>query len=317
MDKRYPQTLLATACVPWTETYEFDEPLFRQNVSLLLENGINNIYIFGTAGEGYAVSRDQYLRITKAFLDEMNRHDGAQPMVGVISLSMPETVERINLGIELGAKDFQISFPSWGAVAQDEGMNFLRTICREFPRARFMHYNNSLRSKTRLGAKSYGRLAEELPNLVAVKNPGLGLAELQEFHGAGLPLQFFNLEYAYGFASLIEQNGFLVSIAGLNFDKARAYFEAGKIRDIDAIVSLHRDFQCLFDSLRENAPSGLMDGAYDKIFVKAHIEGFPLRLYPPYEGLADESCLSFLNAAKRALPHWFHCPGGNGAEENA
>ena len=49
-DKRYPRTILATACIPWTESYKFNESIFRAHVRSLIERGINNIYIFGTAG---------------------------------------------------------------------------------------------------------------------------------------------------------------------------------------------------------------------------------------------------------------------------
>ena len=50
---------MATACIPWTEDYRFDEQMFRQEVDLLCDNGLKNIYLYGTAGEGYSVSNTQ------------------------------------------------------------------------------------------------------------------------------------------------------------------------------------------------------------------------------------------------------------------
>ena len=87
MGKRYPQVILGTACVPWTEKFELDEDAFRQNILLMLKNGVRNIYLFGTAGEGYAVNREQYVRIVKAFLNEMSHNGDAQPMICLLYTS--------------------------------------------------------------------------------------------------------------------------------------------------------------------------------------------------------------------------------------
>ena len=43
-----------------------------------LAGGIRHLYVFGTAGEGYAVTDSQFHAITSAFADEMRR-GGADP----------------------------------------------------------------------------------------------------------------------------------------------------------------------------------------------------------------------------------------------
>jgi dihydrodipicolinate synthase/N-acetylneuraminate lyase len=304
MEKRYPRTIMATACIPWTPDFNLDEEIFRQSIVHLLNNGIRSIYLFGTAGEGYAVSREQYVQIVKVFLDEMRRQKDALPMVGIISLSMSEIKERIAMGMDLGVRDFQISFPSWGAVSPEEGVGFLKTICAAFPGARFMHYNNGLRSKTRLSMKYYIRLADEVPNLAAVKNPGISLMELQEFHSVELPIEFFNLEYAYGFASLISSTSLLISVCNLNYRQALRYFDAGTRADAAEIIACHRDFQRIYECLFTNVPPGKIDGAYDKVFTHYHLPAFPLRLYPPYEGPGEAQFKAFAAAFRTQLPHW-------------
>ena len=304
MEKRYPRTILATACVPWGDEFNFEEGIFRKQVSLMLANGIRCIYLFGTAGEGYAVSRGLYRDIVIAFLDEMKKTEGAAPMVGVISLSMPEVIERIELGMELGATDFQISFPSWGAVTPEEGMKFILSLCKRFPDARFMHYNNYIRSKTRLEMKHYVELSKEAENLVAVKNPSMGIYDLTEFHGEELPIRFFNLEMAYGYASMFSEAGFLMSYCNLSFAKAWEYFNAGVSRDFEAIVRLHREIGMLIKINNATLPGGKLDGSYDKLFVKAHIPEFPQRLLPPYEGVSDEDFERFIAEVRAQLPGW-------------
>src|SRR5947208_14798485 len=91
--KRYPRCILATCCVPWDESYRFAEAIFRRGVRHALA-GTPHLYVFGTAGEGYAVTDQQFDQVVTAFADEMRR-GGAEPMVGVIHLSLGTIVERI------------------------------------------------------------------------------------------------------------------------------------------------------------------------------------------------------------------------------
>lgn len=93
---RYPRCILGTCPIPWDEQYRFAKDLFRRQVRYLLEHGTRHLYIFGTAGEGYAVSDGQFDTITRAFAEEMAA-GGAEPMVGLISLSLPTIIERIEI----------------------------------------------------------------------------------------------------------------------------------------------------------------------------------------------------------------------------
>ena len=52
MQKRYPKTLMTTACVPWTKDFKIDEAMLRREIDMLMDAGSKSIYLFGTAGEG-------------------------------------------------------------------------------------------------------------------------------------------------------------------------------------------------------------------------------------------------------------------------
>jgi len=302
-EKRYPRGIMATACVPWTEDFRFDETMFRKEVSMLCDTGIRSIYLFGTAGEGYSVSNSQYLDIVKAFRDETDGR-GVMPMVGVISLSPDEMLHRIEAA-KLGITDFQISFPAWGAVSDSEAATFLHYICDRFPRLRFMHYNNGLRSRRKLTGAHYKTLCAEIPNLVAVKHTAATMGEIQELHRSDLPLQLFFLENAYGYASLVGESSLLISLSNINYRLAFDYFEAGVRKDAQKLTDMERDFAVCSDTLFSVLPGGKMDGAYDKLFVKYSIPEFPQRLYPPYEGVTDAQFAAFDRALRTALPNWF------------
>ena len=168
MEKRYPRMALGAALIPWREDFTLDEPLFRKGVRALVNGGLKYIYTFGTAGEGYGVDDEMFTEITTVFADELKNTD-VTPITGVISLSQAEMINRLNIAYELGIRDFQISFPSWGALTDEEVLVFFHDVCDCFPDCHFMHYNNGGRSKKLLKANDYIKLADEIPNLAAVK----------------------------------------------------------------------------------------------------------------------------------------------------
>src|SRR5687768_705892 len=117
--KRYRPCVLATCCVPWHDDFTFAEDTFRRSVRHLIAQGIRDLYIFGTAGEGYAVTEKQFDDVTKTFLEETTGDD-VQGMIGLISLSLPTVIERIERAREMGARRFQLSLPSWGTLRDVE-----------------------------------------------------------------------------------------------------------------------------------------------------------------------------------------------------
>jgi len=52
--KRFPRCILATTVLPWTDSYALDEALYRHQIRVLLQAGFRDLYVFGTAAEGYA-----------------------------------------------------------------------------------------------------------------------------------------------------------------------------------------------------------------------------------------------------------------------
>lgn len=306
MEKRFPKLLLCAACIPWTEDHQLDVSHFRKGVRLLCENGAGSIYLFGTAGEGYAVNREQYLQIVTEFMDEMKGFPEVIPMVGVISLSMTEIKERIAMAAQLGVRYFQVSFPSWGAVSNEEALAFFKEVCGAFPDYKFMHYNNALRSKKRLAPKDYQRLVEEIPNLVAVKFIAPSFEEIQIFAALDLPLRVFFLEYAYGYGSLVYPKfGYLASVTNCSYPVMRAYYEAGCRQDLEMILQIHKDFPPLYESLFTCCPGDKIDSAYDKMFLQFVIPQFPVRILPPYEGFTQAQVDNFKADIQKKLPHWF------------
>jgi dihydrodipicolinate synthase/N-acetylneuraminate lyase len=224
--QRFPRCILATTVVPWTEAYALDEGLYRDQISHLLQAGITHLYVFGTAGEGYAVDDAQFEQVARVFVDEM-RQGGAEPMLGVINLSQ-QTIERRIAWARgtLGVKLFQVSLPSWGALEDHEVRSFFDDVLGRFEDCQFLHYN-LLRTKRLVSADEYGLIAADHPNLVATKNSTDSMQRIRDLLERAPMLQHFLNERGFLYGSLIGECGFLVSLASTNLLRAHAYIAAG------------------------------------------------------------------------------------------
>ena len=282
--KRYPRSILATCVLPWQVGNILDESVFREEIRLLRDNLSKRLYLFGTAGEGYAISDRQFQEIVRIFAAEMD-HADAHPMVGVISLSLQTIVERIEFCLAMGIYDIQISLPCWGTLVDEEVDRFFAETCGRFPECRFLHYNLQ-RSGRLLTGEDYRRLSQAYPNLVAVKDGSTDRDGCLEMVKAVPELQFFFTEQRYAYVHEYAECSLLISLALVNFSNAKEFFEVRGERSAELLAEINGIYQALVDSVGASAH---MDGAYDKMLIRTHLPEFPLTLLPPYSA-ASELC---------------------------
>lgn len=301
--KRYPPCILATCCVPWNEDGSLAEEIFRREIRNLLSNLTRDLYLFGTAGEGYAVTEKQFDQIVRVFREETKQPD-VRGMVGVISLSLPAMIERIGRARETGIRHFQISLPSWGPLSDGELKQFFEEICGRFPDCAFLHYN-LMRTKRLITPDEYAVLANEHPNLVAAKNSTDSMERILGLMTKAPQLQHFFTETGYGYGSQIGECGLLISMASIHFAEAKRYFEAGQCRDTATLLQRQRELlELINDLVALGRSEAHMDGAYDKVFCRIHDPKFPLRLLPPYAGLSDQTFQKIVTLIQNKYPRW-------------
>jgi dihydrodipicolinate synthase/N-acetylneuraminate lyase len=285
----------------------------RDTIRHLIASGFRDLYLFGTAGEGYAVDERRFDEVVRIF-DEETRAHGVPPMVGVISTSLPTIVGRIERCLARGIRLFQISLPSWGALTGRELLVFFEETCGRFPEARFLHYNLT-RAGRLVTPDEYAVLADRHPNLVATKNSLADLRTLAALLDRAGTLRHFVTESGWAYGSLLGEPGFLVSIASINPALARAYYEAGRGRDAGVLGELARELALMTTDLLDCAgPEVRMNAAFDKVFHKLHDPRFPLRLLPPYTGWTDEAFARFRACIAERYPRWLP-PGAAGRDE--
>ncbi|NQT58068.1 MAG: dihydrodipicolinate synthase family protein [Bacteroidetes bacterium] len=302
--KRFPEAIMATCCVPWGEDYSLDEGMFRRLIRLTLEH-TPYVYLFGTAGEGYAIQGDLYKKVVSVFADEVGKNNGF-PMVGVISSSLQEMHEKIETAKALGIRLFQISLPCWDIPTGDEIDTFFNSLLSKHTDCQFMHYNRRLQGRV-LGVDEYTRLSEAHPNLIGAKISSDSLTYINSLITSGLPLQWFFTTPGFAYASMYKQCGLLISAASINWDMAKRYFQAGLQKDYAALMGFQENLIGLVKKLIVIMPPGAhMDGSYDKLFPKMYIPDFPLRLLPPYVGAEEETFSRLKDILFKYYPEWMH-----------
>lgn len=303
---RYPNGILATCCIPWTSHLQFDEAQFRRHVREQISAGFVDLYIFGTAGEGYGVTERQFDAITRAFVDETEA-GGGRAMVGIISLALSTIIERIERAREWGVRRFQLSLPSWGRLNDSEVAAFFAETCGRFQDCEFLHYNLSRAGRVLTG-EEYGRLSARHANLVATKNSTADEHRLNELFLRAPDLRHFITELGFAKAALMAECGLLVSIASIHPGLARRYFAAGQRRDAKTLQEMSDEIQKLISALRSSVQHGAhMDGAFDKMFCRVRDRDFPLRLQAPYMGVDESEFDTFVNLLHNNHSKWLEC----------
>ncbi|HZG76444.1 MAG TPA: dihydrodipicolinate synthase family protein [Paenibacillus sp.] len=300
--KRFPSTILPTAVVPWTETLEFDEAVFRKQVRHFVAEGITHLYLFGTAGEGHAVTDEQYRDIVEVFVEEMAA-PGLHPMVGLLSFSQPQMEKRLRIAYELGVRDYQFVLPSWGALNTKEVFDFFHQLCDPYPDCRFLHYN-LMRAKRLVTPEEYAALAEDIPNFVGAKFTTMDILTIHKIVSDESPLQFFLGELGYAYGSRLGECGLLSSISNINMERAWDFFRAAKRGDHVAVTAYTSEFASLLGIIMEHLTTERMDGAYDKALAKLIDPAFPLRLLPPYQTATEEQFAALVAGVASRLPQW-------------
>jgi dihydrodipicolinate synthase/N-acetylneuraminate lyase len=300
---RYPQAILVSCEIPWDENENLLEETFRREVRHVLQH-FNHLYIFGTAGEGYAVDTARFRQITEIFYEE-TCGDDIHPMVGVITLSTANTIERLAMAHEIGFRTFQISLPGWGVLTDTEVLTYFRDVCGAFPDCRFLHYNLARTGRILEGA-DYRRLVDAVPNLVATKTTSGGHPRAASLMRHSPELQHFFGESNFPHGCLYGECSLLSSFGPMSPRQSKALFEAGIHRRMDELFALQKAFHdMMMDLLGPLLAQSRIDGAYDKLLVRlGGFEEMTLRLLSPYQGFSEEE----YQACKRILydryPDW-------------
>ena len=67
MTTRFSQGNLAACVLPWKTDWDLDTEVFQEHLQRTIDLGYVDLYLMGTAGEGYAVSDKQFEQVVRVF----------------------------------------------------------------------------------------------------------------------------------------------------------------------------------------------------------------------------------------------------------
>jgi dihydrodipicolinate synthase/N-acetylneuraminate lyase len=301
---RFPRVVLGTICIPWTTRHELDVELLHETVASHAGLGIRDLYVFGTAGEGYAVDEARFDAVVTAFVDATARL-GIEPMVGVISLSTMTVLDRIERAMAAGVRRFQVSLPSWGTLVDGEVRTWADTLFGRFPAAWFVQYD--LRRTGRLmEPAAYAAIAADHPNLVATKNGTWDVLRILALHREAPMLRHFLTEMGYPFGCAVGRPGLLMSLSGANPAAGIRFFEAGLRGDLGELLARQGELVAIEAALERAAgDSGAhMDGAFERMLHRLVDERFPMAQLPPYAAVPEAGYRAFRDWLAATHPRW-------------
>ena len=300
---RFPRTVLGTVCLPWAEDGSLDEPLFRRTITNLVQGGLPDLYVFGTAGEGYAVTDTLFRRVATIFAETMRDAGGSPPIVGLVSLSLATMIERLEFCLGQGITTFQFALPNWAATSGTEMRGVFAELCGRFPEAKFIHYN-LMRSGRLVTPLDYAELAERHPNLVGTKYGGGDPFMISGLMKHAPMLRHFLTEQGYYLGAPLGECALLTSISSSNPRRAHDYLAAGATGDAVRFTQLYRELCGVLHALLDATGTSFIDGAYDKAIHRLSEPDFPLRLLPPYDTTSVEAFERYRDTLAADYPDW-------------
>ena len=271
----------AALIVPWTEDDRLDEQRFASECRAYGDTGVAGIYTGGTTGEFYAQDDDTFKRLTHIACDQAHAI-GLPVQIGCTALSTRTARLRIRVALDAGADAIQIAYPFWLELKPDEVLAFFRGIAQEAAGTPLVLYHTS-RCKRKMTPDEVGRLAQEVPTFIGMKDTGCDLDTLRALLAVVPDLAIFGGEDFFERVPAGGRGGYC-SISGLNPRFIVRYYALCRHGQLDEARPYATAVRRLLDEvlLPMVTEEGLWDSAVDRVMRVAGGHDVGLNCQGPY-----------------------------------
>ncbi|MBD3287692.1 hypothetical protein GF337_02710 [candidate division KSB1 bacterium] len=277
---------LVSVPIPWRRDGSLMQSQFREAVNTLLHQGCDGLYLFGTSGEGYAVTDAEFIQIVDIFVDATAEFSGFR-QVGCFGLSSGQVKHRCRLVSERGLQEVQITLPFWKELNNEELLRYFADVCGSFQELSFLLYNNP-RNKRRLKGKELETIHSAAPNLCGAKTGSGTWLDFFELITESPSLVHFVTEGAFVFCFSLKKVGLIPSSNYALPRICRAYYEAVISNELKMAYQLQREIIRFFHKTATPLlKKGYIDGAIDKAYARIGGMDMPLNMKSPYTTLSD------------------------------
>lgn len=161
---------------------EFDGAIdierLRQQVSYVIEHGVDGILAFGSNSEFYMFSDDEMLEATKAIVEEAASR--VPVMFGVGHIRTSQCIELARRAAELGIDAISVLQPMFITPTQTALYNHFKAIAEAVSDTAVLIYNNPGLAGYPVSIDTIVNLAHDVPNIVGIKDSSGNITDLQE-----------------------------------------------------------------------------------------------------------------------------------------
>jgi len=161
---------------PFTKTGEIDEGLFKKNVSLLIEEGIDGVVVTGDTGEFWSLSDDEITHVHKLAIEAVA---GRVPVIcGTIQMRTDTAVKLSKRAKKIGADGVMVTPSPWIRPDEKEIQEHYRRISDEAD-IPILVYNIPKRASVTISPELLVELCD-IDNVVAVKQSAESFDDVME-----------------------------------------------------------------------------------------------------------------------------------------
>lgn len=170
-----PYGIIPPIITPFDENGRIDYPALAKMAAHLVDNGVHGLFPFGTTGEFYAVSDEEYVKALETVRDAVagktNRYGKPiQLIAGCSHITTREVVRLIKLVEGVGGYDaVSVLTPMFVSQTQDELYAYYKTIADSTTMPVIM-YNNLPKTNVTITPATAARLAKDCGNIIGVKD---------------------------------------------------------------------------------------------------------------------------------------------------
>ena len=164
---------------PIDENELIDEVKLRKQVDFVINNGVHGILAFGSNGEFYMIDDDEMERGLTIILEAANNRVPVYFGIGAIKTS--KCVNLAKMAVAKGAFGISVLAPMFLAPTEEELYKHFKTIAATVPDTPMLMYNNPGRLGYNMSANLVQRLAEDVENIIGIKDSSGDMTLMAEY----------------------------------------------------------------------------------------------------------------------------------------
>jgi hydratase-aldolase len=151
----------------WGAKDTFDEEAFRELVDKLVEDGVQGIITTGSTGECHTLLWEEQKKLFETVVDEVN---GRVPVLtGTWAPNTRESIEKTRYAADVGSDGIMNGPPQYVEPTVENTIQYYKDLAEACPEMTIMIYHNPGAFRVTLPVESFTQIAEEIPNVVAMK----------------------------------------------------------------------------------------------------------------------------------------------------